>query len=727
MSNKKLFKNNSIKMNFLIKSHLQEIFLAFLSFFIFSFFILSLFLFYFSANLYGNNYQSSNEERILFFSSAITILENGQINIHETIVVECLNLEIKHGIYRDLPLYENTKSFFPKPLGLKIIEGRLDTNPAIFKKEKKNGYLRIYLGDPDTYIEKGIHTFEIIYSYDSIIKSLEGEELLYLNITGNNWNFPILKSTATIVFPKNIVLNPQFSFTTIEAYTGAIGETNKNYTFNYLNTNDTNNTNSSNKKNDTNTANKTNTANASIKDSKLADTLFFETTDILQKQEGFTVFIKWKTALFILQQNESANKANYALKQVESFYNSNPSAFILFFGTIVIFIYYLIAWAAVGRDPKKMKLPPSTNIIEQLSPAAIRYIWKMGFDNQCLSTAIISMASKGYLTLEFLKNGFKLKKSENEVNLSIDEKEISDLIFDNENKTYSFTKDNYIKNLMVIQTLKRNLTKNYKNIYFVTNSIYYIIGLIASILIFAVSMIGVVASFEAGFLLLWLTIWTGGVYGLISSSINAWKTRKISGTSNAVILTIFSIPFIAAELIVLTFFLSMTDSKFLLLNLIFAVFLIVINIIYFKLLKRPTKEGVAIYEEIEALKRFLLDIPKDLQNQNKELNLQLDIDKLLPYALALDMENDWFSSILEPSSNSDSNYYGYTYYHSATFVPWLQINNSSNIKNFSDIKSFFYYLNSSIASNSSNSSSSSSSSSGGSSGGGSGGGGGGGW
>ncbi|NMC66598.1 MAG: DUF2207 domain-containing protein, partial [Spirochaetales bacterium] len=321
--------------------------------------LLPLIFFCFTVSISGNNYQSSNEERILFFSSAITISENGQIIIHETIVVESLNIEINHGIYRDLPLYENTNSFLPKSLGLNIIEGKMDGNPAIAKREKKNGYLRIYLGDPNSYIDKGIHTFEISYSYDSIIKRLNDEELLYLNITGNNWNFPILKSTATIVFPKNIILNSDFSFTTIEAYTGSMGEKTKNYTFNYIFTTD----------------------------SKKADTLLFETTDILNKFEGLTVYIKWKPISFISPENQEIDKTKMIFHQIKSFYNTNFPAFILFFGVLLIFLYYLVAWTFVGRDPKKMKVPPSTNIIEQLSPSALRYIWKMGFDTQCLSTA----------------------------------------------------------------------------------------------------------------------------------------------------------------------------------------------------------------------------------------------------------------------------------------------------------------------------------------------------
>ena len=53
------------------------------------------------------SFQDNFEEKILFFSSAISIAEDGSITVHETIVVDCQNIEINHGIYRDLPLYDN--------------------------------------------------------------------------------------------------------------------------------------------------------------------------------------------------------------------------------------------------------------------------------------------------------------------------------------------------------------------------------------------------------------------------------------------------------------------------------------------------------------------------------------------------------------------------------------------------------------------------------------------
>lgn len=629
------------------------------------------------------------EEQIVLFNSDILILENGEVEIHETIVVNCLNQVIQHGIYRDLPLFENSKEFFPKSLGLKVTDGELDGVYAIAKEEKKGNNLRIYLGDSQNLLENGTHTFELTYTYKSIIKSEDDGELLYLNITGNDWAFPILKCTAKISFPKTLLQSPDFSFLRTEAYTGYKGETKQNYEM---------------------TIQKSETYQNSF-------VLLLETTAPMQINEGLTVYIKWKPFYFSNQSETPKKNILYFFSKFGEICSSNKPAALLFLGSILILLYYLITWTIVGKDPRKMKFPPSTAILERISPAAIRYIWKMGFDTQCLSTAIINMASKGYCTINISNEGVVVDKTGNEVSLSLEEEQVAKILFPDDSKSFSFCKKNYKTVQSLISTLKKSLSDNYKNIYFVTNSKYYIIGLIASIALFIISIILTVPGFEYGFMLIWLTIWTIGVMALLSATKDAWKTVKFHGIANALILTAFSTIFLVSDIFVFFFFVSKLQYKSMILNLILTLFLIIINSIYFKLLKRPTKEGIGIYEEIQSLRRFLLQMPEDLKNQNSDLNLKLEIDKLLPYALALDLQEDWFSDIFHPAANSQ------TYYYSDNHISWI---NSSKNANYSELRSFFSYLDSSISSSSVSSSSSHGGSSG-SSGGGSGGGGGGGW
>jgi hypothetical protein len=65
----------------------------------------------------------------------------------------------------------------------------------------------------------------------------------------------------------------------------------------------------------------------------------------------------------------------------------------------VVTAYYLLVWLHVGRDPK-----PGTIVIQyeppsKLSPAMARYIWKQGFDDRAFWACILSLVSKGCVSL----------------------------------------------------------------------------------------------------------------------------------------------------------------------------------------------------------------------------------------------------------------------------------------------------------------------------------------
>jgi hypothetical protein len=68
-------------------------------------------------------------------------------------------------------------------------------------------------------------------------------------------------------------------------------------------------------------------------------------------------------------------------------------------GTLIGIAILAAAWARVGRDPKGGAIYPRFEPPAGLSPAAARFIRQQGFDDGCLTAAILSMAVKGALTI----------------------------------------------------------------------------------------------------------------------------------------------------------------------------------------------------------------------------------------------------------------------------------------------------------------------------------------
>ena len=184
----------------------------------------------------------------------------------------------------------------------------------------------------------------------------------------------------------------------------------------------------------------------------------------------------------------------------------------------------------------------------------------------------------------------------------------------------------------------------------------------------------------------------------------------------AIFITLFAIPFVAGQVLGL-FLLSESGSALLILGI---VVIAIINIVFHHLLKAPTRLGRKVMDRIEGFKMYLSTAEGDRLNSIKDPEKTPELfEKFLPYAIALDVENEWgkmFESVLASAKTGEEEY----------SPKWYRGMNW----NAPGASTFVSGIGSSLTSTISSSSTapgSSSGSSGGSSGGGGGGGGGGGW
>jgi uncharacterized membrane protein len=248
---------------------------------------------------------------------------------------------------------------------------------------------------------------------------------------------------------------------------------------------------------------------------------------------------------------------------------------------------------------------------------------------------------------------------------------------------------------------------------------YILPGLLITLLIIVSMVLTAPEKETALFMSVWLAGWTGGCAVLLNRTYNAWKMAVSGGggladKGAALFLTFFSLPFLAGwftGFIILAGASSITGVMVLLV-------VIVMNILFYHLLKAPTLYGREIIDQLDGLKLYLSVAEKDRLNllNPPEKTPEL-FEKFLPWALALDVEQEWgeqFQELLERARMEGT--YSPVWYHSNR--PF-----SSSIL----ASSLGSSLSSSIASSSTAPGSSSGSGGGGSSGGGGGGGGGGGW
>ncbi len=620
---------------------------------------------------------AQGEERILNYDSFIKVNPGGDMTVTETIKVVCEGNKIKHGIYRDFPTrykdaYGNTmKVAFEVQAALK------DGKPEPWWTEDKGNGVRVYMGNKNVTLKPGEYTYALTYRTDRQLGFFKKHDELYWNVTGNGWEFPIDKVNATVELP------PGAKILSTEAYTGLSGDKGAEFT-----------------------AGRDTQGHA-----------VFSTTRVLNPQEGLTIVVMWPKGF--VQEPTKAEKA-------KAFFSDNGSTAAGAAGIVVLLIYYLFTWLKVGQDPEEGVIIPLYEAPKGFSPAAVRYIMRMGFDDKAFAAAIVDMAVKGYLTIDEDTNGdYTLtRKGQDFSGLSRDEAQIAKQLFLNRT-SLAIKTANHASLKKAIKDHQKSLAVAYEKIYFLTNKGTLIPGLVISVIVLVIIVLLGRSLAQAGFMTVWLSMWTAGCAMLVYLAFNLWKAA-ITGSSNkiksfigALFITLFAMPFLAGEGFGLWVFANATSIPAVL--CIFSI--VLLNILFYHLMKAPTIKGRRTMDQIEGLKLYLSVAEKDRLNQlNPPEKTPEVFEKFLPYALALDVEQDWcdqFADVL--AAARAENRYSNSWYTGSSFADGGAAGLASSLSAMS----------SSISSSSSPPGSSSGGggggSSGGSSGGGGGGGGGGGW
>ncbi len=515
--------------------------------------------------------------------------------------------------------------------------------------------VRVYVGREDVMLRPGVYTYDLTYRTNRQLGFFSGHDELYWNVTGNRWAFPIDRAVAKVSLPAGV---PPDRIGT-EAYTGRFGESGAEY-------------------------------QAQV---DVFGAAVFESTRTLESGEGMTIVVTWPKGYV---------REPGTVERLGFFARDNGGVLAGIFGTGVLLLYYALVWSRVGRDPASGVIVPLFKPPLNLSPAAMRYIMKMGFDTKAYSAALIDLAVKGHLKISEDTDEYVLTRigSADTATLSPGEKKLAATLFQGR-KTAVLKRANHKSIRGSMKALKKLLRKEYHLVYFRTNGKYLVPGILiaaATVLLSGYSSV----QDKAGlfFMIIWLTGWTFTVYTLL---------RQGQYFMGAV--------FAAFEVGALFMFATDIASPWI---TVLLVVLLGINVVFFYLNKAPTNSGRRLLDAIEGFKLYLSVAEKERLNVlNPPERTPALFEKYLPYALALDVDQEWsegFAETLRRSSENDSAYRPRWYSGSS----W----DSARATRFSSS------LSSSLTSavnTTSRAPGSSSGSGGGSSGGGGGGGGGGGW
>lgn len=614
------------------------------------------------------------EERITRFVSRVDVQQSGELVVEETISVLAEGNSIRRGIYRDFPTDYSDEHGWQYQVAFSVVAAERDGREEPFHTKKIANGVRVYMGSKDIIIPHGPHTYTLRYVTNRQLGFFPDHDELYWNVTGNGWSFIIDKARVTITIPEPGGIDK------FQWYTGRAGE---RYT-----------------------------------DARLversSESITMETTAPLPPGSGFTVVAAWPKGLV-----KEPSRIQRGFRFIRYFLSSVAGGI----GLLVLVVYYYFSWREVGRDPDSGPIIPIFTPPENISPAAGRFIMKMGFDQKSFAAVLVNMAVKGVLKIEQNDDDYTLHLLTRGVErLTPGELAVRKKLFSGGDSIELKQKNNSVIRA-AISGLKKSLRNDLLNIYFKKNRAKLVSGILISLAVLATVVLRSKNVAGAAGITLWLVIWSGGVLALFSQMVNSWRLARVSGSGfaakkRALGSTLFFLPFFGG-LIMGSFILF---SEISLSGMIVMFLTILINALFVYLLKAPTLSGRKIMDQLEGLRMYLSVAEKERLNMfNPPEKTPELFEKMLPWALILDVEQQWceqFADILDKVGSEQQQYH----------PVWYSSNHGFSSNRFSSA------LGGSLAATISSSSVAPGSSSGfssggggGSSGGGGGGGGGGGW
>ncbi len=552
---------------------------------------------------------ASARETFNKFNADIEINEDSSIVVTEEILVNVENIEINRGIIRALPVEYRDEKGNSVELGFELLEVKLDGREIQQQSVRAGPNMEVRIGDPNKIISKGLHTFLIRYQVQRHIGFFEDHDELYWNVTGKDFNFPVLEASCSVALPGK---NFGEGFNTIEWYVGQYGT-------------------------------KGNKNRARLDSGRII------TKSPLEPGEILTVVYTWPKGLVTpppppAKDNEKAQGA-IAI-----------ATFSLIFG------WFWFAWRKWGKDPDKKTVIPLFYPPEGKSSAYLRYVRDMRVDQTGFTSAIIGLAVKGALIIEEVegektffgknKGHFVLSKTDmNSEDLKPEEKALMMQLFPGSINRLPLLPDNSSIISSSMGSLARNFRKE-NNLIFTKNTDKMIPGLAlylagtAGIYLFSGEYpLNFILASICGLLIIALGMMLGK-----AANTSGQNTKQIIGRAfpAAVVALVGSAALIGEEFSPITFILFAASAG--------------IIAVMRPLMVSRTLKGSNILSETEGLKLYMDTAEKErLEMFNPPEETPELFEKLLPYALALDVAKTWgnrFENVLTKAQYKPEWYVG---------------------------------------------------------------------
>ena len=154
----------------------------------------------------------ASSETITNFKSISSLDSSNVLHVHEKISVDFGGIS-HHGIYRDVPVIRRGSE------GVFYYSFALVSTSDTVQKSSNGDYIRLRLGDSNSTLS-GIHDYTVDYTLSPVALAASDYDRVFLNATGDKWEYPILNAQYELTLPAKPIAAPV-------CYAGQSGSTEK--------------------------------------------------------------------------------------------------------------------------------------------------------------------------------------------------------------------------------------------------------------------------------------------------------------------------------------------------------------------------------------------------------------------------------------------------------------------------------------------------------------------
>lgn len=324
---------------------------------------------------------------------------------------------------------------------------------------------------------------------------------------------------------------------------------------------------------------------------------------------------------------------------------------------MLLFIFYLIAWLRIGPEPAPSPVVVAYEPPNGLSPAAVRYIAGGTTDGRSFAAVIAQLAVRGCIRVEPIGGKYKLSRlmsdAATQAGLASEEKRVLRILFSDGPEielSPAMDQRNTGQNSMYVAAIHDELNKQLSGKYLNRHGGVIAVAILGT---FASSFILAAATsrhdtFDSIFFTMW-TLFAGLLIGMLFelSFVPMCKTALHGGKGWKTIISSLAplLIFGAAIVFLLT---KLADTA----SLAFALMLpgmMLVNLGWAPFLKRKSALGRNVLDQIAGFRKYLQEVEQDRMdrlNHAQEAS-SADLDRLLPYAIALEVKEDWGDSLAQ--------------------------------------------------------------------------------